>query len=72
MGVIDGLLSSKYNLNHLGGFPRLVVEHEIAIEQLPNLEVTTIIRRVHLSINGVRAKSIDYFREKLFDFLVQT
>ena len=36
-----------------------------------DLEVTTIVRRDHLSINGVRAKSINYFREKSFDFFIQ-
>ena len=31
----------------------------------------TIIENDHLSINGVRAKGINYFREKSFDFFVQ-
>ena len=31
----------------------------------------TIIENDHLSINGVRAKGINYFREKSLDFFVQ-
>jgi len=34
--------------------------------------MTTIVDRDHLAINGERAKSIDYFREKYFDFFIQT
>ena len=36
-----------------------------------DFEVTTIVNRNHLSINGVRAKGINYFREKSLDFFVQ-
>ena len=35
-----------------------------------DLEVTAIVNRDHLSINGERAKCINYFREKSFDFFV--
>jgi len=31
----------------------------------------TVVKNSHLSINGVWAKRINYFREKLFDFLIQ-
>jgi hypothetical protein len=31
----------------------------------------TVVKNSHLSINGVWAKRINYFREKSFDFFVQ-
>jgi len=31
----------------------------------------TVVKNSHLSINGVRAKRINYFREKSLDFLIQ-
>jgi hypothetical protein len=36
-----------------------------------DFEMTSVVDRGHLSINGVRAKSIDYFQEKSLDFLIQ-
>jgi hypothetical protein len=36
-----------------------------------DFEMTTIVYRNHLSINGVWAKRINYFREKSLDFFVQ-
>jgi hypothetical protein len=35
------------------------------------IEVTTIVPRNHLSIDGGWAKDINYFREKSFDFFIE-